>query len=58
MEETKEGIDAFMGTVFYGPIFLIQHVVPKMPRGGRIISAYYLLSAYYSLQSDESCHSN
>ncbi|KAG4411892.1 hypothetical protein IFR04_014983 [Cadophora malorum] len=38
MEETKEGIDAMMGTALYGPIFLIQKVVPKMPPGGRIIN--------------------
>jgi NAD(P)-dependent dehydrogenase (short-subunit alcohol dehydrogenase family) len=41
MEETQEGIDTMMGTALYGPIFLIQNVVPKMPRGGRIISAYH-----------------
>jgi hypothetical protein len=34
-----------MGTALYGPIFLIQNVVPKMPRGGRIISESYILSA-------------
>jgi len=45
MEETKENIDTVMGTAFYGPIFLIQNVVPKMPRGGRIISESYILSA-------------
>ncbi|PVH83815.1 NAD(P)-binding protein [Cadophora sp. DSE1049] len=38
MEETKEDIDSMMGTALYGPIFLIQKVVPKMPRGGRIIN--------------------
>ncbi len=45
LEETKEGIDAMMGTALYGPIFLLQKVVPKMPRGGRIISTYYVLPA-------------
>ena len=43
MEETKEGIDAMMGTALYGPIFLIQKVVPKMPPGGRIISKSQLI---------------
>lgn len=42
LEETKEHIDTVMGTALYGPIFLIQKVVPKMPRGGRIISECYL----------------
>jgi NAD(P)-dependent dehydrogenase (short-subunit alcohol dehydrogenase family) len=45
MEETKENIDTVMGTALYGPIFVIQNVVPKMPRGGRIISESYILSA-------------
>ena len=49
MEETKEGMDAMMGTALYGPIFLLQNVVPKMPRGGRIISAYYILSGWFGL---------
>ncbi len=44
MEETKEGIDKVMGTALYGPIFLLQTVVPRMPRGGRIISTYYIIS--------------
>ncbi|KAH8883521.1 NAD(P)-binding protein [Thozetella sp. PMI_491] len=38
LEETKESIDTLMGTALYGPIFMIQQVVPKMPRGGRIIN--------------------
>jgi NAD(P)-dependent dehydrogenase (short-subunit alcohol dehydrogenase family) len=45
MEETKENIDTLMGTALYGPIFVIQNVVPKMPRGGRIINKSYILSA-------------
>ncbi|CAH0023808.1 unnamed protein product [Clonostachys rhizophaga] len=38
LKETKEGIDTLMGTALYGPIFMIQQVVPKMPRGGRIVN--------------------
>jgi len=47
MEETKGGIDAMMGTALYGPIFLLQNVVPKMPRGGRIISTYFPWQTYF-----------
>jgi len=55
MEETKEGIDTIMGTALYGPIFLLQKVVPKMPRGGRIISTYYILSAWFGCYREGSC---
>jgi NAD(P)-dependent dehydrogenase (short-subunit alcohol dehydrogenase family) len=27
-----------LGVSFYGPIFMIQNVAPKMPQGGRIIN--------------------
>lgn len=38
LDETKETIDAVLGVCFYGPIYMIQNVTPKMPPGGRIIN--------------------
>jgi len=38
LETTKEGIDLTFGVNVYGTIFLVQAVVPHMPRGGRIIN--------------------
>jgi NAD(P)-dependent dehydrogenase (short-subunit alcohol dehydrogenase family) len=38
MKASKESIEKTFAVNVYGPIFLIQNVVPVMPRGGRIIN--------------------
>lgn len=35
---SKESIEKTFAVNVYGPLFLIQNVVPVMPRGGRIIN--------------------
>ena len=45
LESTKEGIDLTFGVNVYGAIFLVQAVVPHMPRGGRIINISSVLGS-------------
>jgi NAD(P)-dependent dehydrogenase (short-subunit alcohol dehydrogenase family) len=38
METDQKLLDTTFGSILYGPVFMIQSVVPHMPRGGRIIN--------------------
>jgi NAD(P)-dependent dehydrogenase (short-subunit alcohol dehydrogenase family) len=38
LSATKESLDTLFSSIVYAPIFLVQAVVPHMPRGSRVIN--------------------
>ena len=38
MQATKEELERVFGVNVFGPVYMMQAVVPVMPRGGRIIN--------------------